>query len=38
MYKILIVSALEAELKVVKQEIKKLALKNIKTSFFATGV
>ncbi len=36
MYKILIVWALSRELNVVKEEIKKLGLKNIKTSFLTT--
>jgi hypothetical protein len=36
MYKILIVSAYSQELNIVKKEIKKLALKNLKTSFLTT--
>ncbi len=36
MYKILIVSALSRELNVVKEEIKKLGLQNVKTSFLTT--
>lgn len=36
MYKILIVSSYSQELNIVKKEIKKLALKNLKTSFLTT--
>jgi hypothetical protein len=38
-YKILIVSALNAELKIVKQEIKKLNISNnVEISFFESGM
>ncbi len=38
MYKILIVWALSQELNIVKEQIKKLALRNIKTSFLTTWI
>ena len=38
MFKVLITSALHREVKIIKKEIKKLALKNFKTSFFAMGL
>ncbi|MDP2091052.1 MAG: hypothetical protein Q8K30_05650 [Candidatus Gracilibacteria bacterium] len=38
MYKILIVGALSQELNVVKEQIIKLALRDIKTSFLTTGI
>lgn len=38
MYKVLFVGAFSRELNPIKEEIKKLGLKNIKTSFFTTGI
>jgi hypothetical protein len=38
MYKILFVSALAAELKVVKNEVKKCSHKNVKVDFFEHGM
>ncbi|MDD2870932.1 MAG: hypothetical protein PHS49_02980 [Candidatus Gracilibacteria bacterium] len=38
MYKILIVGALSQELNVVKEHVKNLAIRNVKTSYLSTGV